>query len=185
MRTIFGVAAVTPDNRASSRPRKQVGSPPGTETLGMPRLGPCCLAGLLTLAIMSTAAGAQNAPTPAPQASAGAVPGTPLSAEEAMAEMKNALRNLLVAQEGYLREHGTYTTDVAALKLHSREKGAVRVQVRAAGGSGWNGRVTHPALPGKSCVAFRGDYRDVPTPLATDAEKLQPADAGRLVCDTP
>ncbi len=142
-----------------------------------------CVA-LLSLVAFASAAGAQNTPATSGGGAPAGSTASVLSAQEAVREMKIALRGLMVRQEAHASDHGTYTTDLKALDLVGPQGGA-RVQVRAAGGSGWNSRATHRSLRGKSCVAFVGDYRDVPTPLVTDGSKTRPEDEGMIVCDQP
>lgn len=140
--------------------------------------------GLLSLATFASAARAQHTPVGTGSGVPAASTGPAVSPEDAVKEMKIALRGVMARQEAHASDHGTYTTDLTALNLVGQH-GSVRVQIRAAGGSGWNGRVTHRSLRGKSCVAFVGDYRDVPTPLVTDGGKTRPDDEGRIVCDKP
>ncbi|HXO85244.1 MAG TPA: hypothetical protein VN803_06940 [Gemmatimonadales bacterium] len=101
------------------------------------------------------------------------------------AALKHALRNLVVAQENYFANHGTYTTDVSALGLFRGGKPAdsVWVQVVNAGGRSWNGRAIHMAANGKSCVIYVGFKTDLPSAPVTDADSLPAKNEGEPVCD--
>lgn len=101
------------------------------------------------------------------------------------AALKRALRNLVVAQENYFANHGTYTTDVAALGLYT--KGAARdsiwVQVVNAGGRSWNGRAIHMAARERSCVIYVGYKTDLASAPVTETDSLPAKNEGEPVCD--
>jgi hypothetical protein len=108
------------------------------------------------------------------------------------AALKSQLRNLVVAQESYYADHGTYTTDVSALGLYQRRSpgapmtaaDSIWVQVVQAGGRSWWGRASHRAFQGKSCVIYVGVMEDFPAPPATDGSKVKAQNEGEPVCDT-
>jgi len=122
----------------------------------------------VALALASTALTAQQ-PQPDPRTSA----------------LKSALRNLVVAQERYFVDHGSYTTDVAALGVFRREapRDSIWVQVINAGGRSWSGRAVHIGARDKSCVVYVGLTTDLPSPPATEADSVRATDEGAPVCD--
>jgi hypothetical protein len=101
------------------------------------------------------------------------------------AALKSALRNLVIAQERYFVDHGSYTTDVAALGVFRREtpRDSIWVQVISAGGRSWNGRAIHSAARNKSCVIYVGLKTDLPSPPVTEADSVRATDEGAPVCD--
>jgi hypothetical protein len=110
------------------------------------------------------------------------------TAADALTQLHARLRDLTMAQEKWWVEHGTYTTDVSALGLFVRGRAArdsVQVTVLFAGGRGWSGVATHPALRGKSCVLFVGNPTDLPRTPATQKAGKVPADEGTVACDEP
>ena len=136
----------------------------------------------LAAVVLPAVLGAQQAPTSLAEASA-----PPPSAEQALAEMRSALRNLVVAQEQFFMDHLSYTTDLAALRLSpsgKRDRPKVFVVVTHAGGRAWRAIAQHRAFEGKSCVVFVGDPTDFPMP-ATEAGSLRPTldQEGEPVCD--
>ena len=99
-------------------------------------------------------------------------------------ELKRALRNLVVAQEQYFANHGTYTTDVGALGIYRPDRrDSIWVQVINAGGRSWNGRAIHMGARNKSCVIFVGYKSDLPSRPVTDADSIQAMNEGEPVCD--
>ena len=108
-----------------------------------------------------------------------------LQSQTHMATLKNALRNLVVAQEKYFASHGTYTTDVSALGLFAEgyPHDSVWVQVVNAGGRSWNGRAVHLGARGKSCVIYVGYKTDLPSAPVTDADSIQAKNEGEPTCD--
>jgi hypothetical protein len=96
------------------------------------------------------------------------------------------MRLLVTAQEGFYANHGTYTTDIAALHLlkpSNAEAPRVWFRVVHAGGRSWIGDVAAPGEPPKNCVAFVGELADFPSVLVTAAKKLKPTEEGEPVCD--
>ena len=99
-------------------------------------------------------------------------------------ELKRALRNLVVAQEQYFVNHGTYTTDVGALGIYKPgQRDSIWVQVINAGGRSWNGRAIHMGARNKSCVIFVGYQSDLPSRPVTDADSIRAVNEGEPVCD--
>ncbi|MCX5765663.1 MAG: hypothetical protein NTZ43_00360 [Gemmatimonadetes bacterium] len=139
---------------------------------------------LITATIIASAAGrfaTLNAQAP----SQILVPDTATTAPHAIADMKLALRNLVVVQEKYWADHGSYTTDGKALGLYPHPKGTLYPQVIQAGSRGWSGMVTfHPALKGKSCtiwVGASGVVGDKPKTMGG----LDAGREGEPICDAP
>ena len=105
--------------------------------------------------------------------------------------VKSTLRNLVVAQERYYSEHGTYTTDAAALGFFvkrgrgQRRTDSVAVQVAFAGGRGWTGIGHHIAMRGKSCVVYVGIESEIPLLPKTANDTLAPEEEGMPTCDQP
>jgi hypothetical protein len=101
--------------------------------------------------------------------------------------LKNKLRQLVTAQEGYWAEHGTYTTDVAALGMYSKtsvRNDSIWVQVVQAGGRSWWGRASDRAHRDQSCVIFIGLPEDFTSRPATDGEKVKAQKEGEPICDS-
>jgi hypothetical protein len=100
--------------------------------------------------------------------------------------MKGALRNLVVSQENYFANHGTYTTDVVALgalEPRAHRSDSLWVQVIFAGGRSWSGRVVHSAERGKSCAIYVGYSSDFPAPPVTERDSLPARNEGEPICD--
>lgn len=117
-----------------------------------------------------------------------ATPAAPVAPALALDTVRQALRAFVVAQEAYFADHGTYTTDIAALRATGRlgAFGTVLFNVGHAGGLGWRGSARHRAVWGKTCVTFVGAPEHYPMP-ATRAEQRRPApeQEGEPVCDAP
>ncbi|HEY3287218.1 MAG TPA: hypothetical protein VGJ96_08875 [Gemmatimonadaceae bacterium] len=104
-----------------------------------------------------------------------------------IAEMKSALRNLVVAEEKHWAEHGTYTTDGSLLGLYPPPKGtrpAFAPQVIFAGSRGWSGIVVHRRL-GKSCVIYVGSPDELPFVPRTERERVVASREGEPACERP
>ena len=100
--------------------------------------------------------------------------------------LKSQLRKLVTAQENYWSQHGTYTTDVAALGMYSpatARTDSILVQVVQAGGRSWWGRALHRGHRDLSCVIYVGHTEDFTAPPATDAGAVKAQNEGRPVCD--
>lgn len=113
-----------------------------------------------------------------------------LPAADRLAQLKTRLRNLVTAQEKYWADHGTYTTDVAALGVFRRPKpgeprDSIWVQVIQAGGRSWTGRAVHVGDRVKSCVIYVGLLKDFPSPPTTDGSAKPAEKEGDPVCDAP
>jgi len=129
------------------------------------------LAALLVVgAVTSPSGGAHRKQGPEPRAAA----------------MKSALRNLVVAEENYFADHGTYTTDVAALGLYARghaRTDSIWIQVIHGGGRSWSGRAVHRALRDKSCAIYVGYLSDFPSRPVTEKDSIAARNEGEPICD--
>lgn len=76
------------------------------------------------------------------------------------AALKSDLHNLATAEEAYMFDHATYTTDRSALRLTSTT--GVVLNIVTATASGWAASATHPASFPLTCAIFQGAV----TPLA-------------------
>lgn len=101
------------------------------------------------------------------------------------AALKKALRNLVVMQEQYFANHGTYTTDVSALGVFKSgmPRDSIWVQVVNAGGRSWNGRAVHTGAREKSCVIYVGYKTDLPSAPVTEADSMPAKNEGEPICD--
>jgi len=100
--------------------------------------------------------------------------------------LKSKLRKLVTAQENHWAEHGTYTTDVAALGMFTRSAAggdSILVQVIQAGGRSWWGRVVHRAHRDRSCVIYVGLTDDFTAPPTTDGAKVKAQGEAEPACD--
>ena len=101
-------------------------------------------------------------------------------------EMKAALRALVMKQEAFWSEHGSYTSDMSALGLYPRPastSGTPAVQVIFAGSRGWTGMATQSSMKGASCVVFVGRPDELPRLPATMRSKVVPTVEGGPACD--
>jgi Tfp pilus assembly protein PilE len=76
------------------------------------------------------------------------------------AALKSDLHNLATAEEAYLFDHGTYTTNRSLLNVTSSS--GVVLEIVTAHSSGWSARATHPASFPLTCAIFAGTV----TPLS-------------------
>lgn len=76
-----------------------------------------------------------------------------------VASMESDLRNLATAEEGYLFNKGTYSTDLVALQA-TVSPGNVLV-VNEATTSGWSATATHVPAISKTCYLFHGSATPV------------------------
>jgi hypothetical protein len=101
-------------------------------------------------------------------------------------QVRARLRALVTAQEAYYAQRGTYTTDLAALRLFTPGvRDSLWIRVIHAGGRSWTADGAHRALKGKSCVIRIGFLEDFPSLPQTAESGLPPAREGDPVCDQP
>ena len=101
--------------------------------------------------------------------------------------LRSKLRSLVIAQEKFWADHGTYTTDVSQLGLFSAAPGGVDstwVQVLFAGGRSWSGRATYRGKVAKSCVIYVGKASDFPAPPVTERDSVRAREEGSPACDS-
>jgi prepilin-type N-terminal cleavage/methylation domain-containing protein len=74
--------------------------------------------------------------------------------------IKSDLRNLATAEEAYLFDNGSYTSDLSVLS-YSNSPGVV-LTIMSATGSGWSATATHPASYPLECALFEGNVAAQP-----------------------
>jgi hypothetical protein len=94
--------------------------------------------------------------------------------------LKNALRSTAAAQSRYRDAKGSYAPTVEPLAL--RLEPGVRVEILQAGRAGWQGKATHIAQPGRSCVVFVGSLEGAEAPR-TDGDREMAGEDGIPLCD--
>ena len=96
------------------------------------------------------------------------------------AQLKSALRSVAAAQARHHAVKSAYATSVELLRLPPAP--GVRVEILAAGRSGWQARAQHQEQPGRSCVIFVGrlDGNDAPR---TDGDREMAGEEGVPLCD--
>ena len=72
-----------------------------------------------------------------------------------LAAIKSDLRSLNMAEEAYLFDYGSYTSDTAALNI-STSPGVV-LSITGATGSGWAATATHPQSFPLTCALYVGN----------------------------
>jgi hypothetical protein len=144
---------------------------------------------LVAVVVSPSLAHAQNALPAAPTLPA--VPPSPaaVASDSAVRNMRTVLRQLAGAEERYVAEHGTYTTDVAALGLFDlaayRGGRTSRVTVTFAGGRSWSAESRHVSLEGRSCVMYVGDAASIPGGVPTTlGAHLAAEQRGAPTCDS-
>ncbi|HEU5040918.1 MAG TPA: hypothetical protein VFT84_08870 [Gemmatimonadales bacterium] len=94
--------------------------------------------------------------------------------------LKSTLRGVAAAQSRYQASRGTFAASATPLGV-ALEPG-VRVEILAAGPTGWQGRATHRDQPGRSCVIFVGRLEGVEAPR-TDGDREMAGEDGVPLCD--
>jgi type IV pilus assembly protein PilA len=74
--------------------------------------------------------------------------------------IKSDLRNLATAEEAYLFDNGSYTSDVASLSFTTSP--GVILTITGATGSGWAATATHPASFPLTCGLYEGNITAQP-----------------------
>ena len=107
-----------------------------------------------------------------------------VAAQVAANPVQQAMRELMMAEEQYYSDHGTYTTDLAALGLIPKDLKSPHVWIRVyhAGGAGWIADAQGSDGLTGSCVAFVGDISNFAS-VPTTQGKLKPTEEGRITCD--
>jgi hypothetical protein len=96
------------------------------------------------------------------------------------AQLKSALRSVAAAQTRHHAAKSSYATSVAVLRVPPAP--GVRVEILAAGRSGWQARARHQDQPGRSCVIFVGRLEGNEAPR-TDGDREMAGEEGVPLCD--
>lgn len=80
--------------------------------------------------------------------------------------MKTDLRNLVTAQEGYLADFQTYTTD---LGIRFQESQGITVSLSGVSASGWSAKATHVGTS-QNCTIFYGSGATPVPPAVNEGE---------------
>jgi hypothetical protein len=108
----------------------------------------------------STAA-VEPAPVPARVTrSRKAAAGSTVDQDAAFTTVRAALRRLVVVEETYFAENGTYTGDLDRVRF--QPPADVTVTILWATRDGWAARARHGGIPGKDCVVYVGSSRPAP-----------------------
>ena len=108
------------------------------------------------------------------------------SAQASASPVQQRMRQLMMAEEQYYSDHGTYTTDLSALGLMSkldRQSPQVWLRVFHAGGGGWIADAQGSNGMSGSCVVFVGSIGDFPSVPSTTGQHLKPSEEGVITCD--
>jgi hypothetical protein len=108
------------------------------------------------------------------QAASGAWQATPASI------LKNALRNVVAAQDKYRASHPVFASTTEALQLSAGAD--VKIQILGATPNGWRAKATHRARPGRSCVVFVGSLTGSELPK-TDGDGEMAGEERVPLCD--
>jgi hypothetical protein len=103
--------------------------------------------------------------------------GKPGIEEESFARVRSDLRRLVLAEETFFAENGTYSDDLSLIGLTPDKNTTVRFLWVSR--DGWAASGTHSALPGKDCVIFGGEAQAAPTTL----KYVRQGRRGTPVCD--
>ena len=103
----------------------------------------------------------------------------PAVAAQRLDLVRRELRRLVVSEETYYAENGTYTDDLARISFTPRNDADVRFLWLARGG--WAASGTHPDVPGRDCVVYVGRAHGAPTTL----HDVRQGREGAPVCDGP
>jgi hypothetical protein len=94
--------------------------------------------------------------------------------------LKNALRNVVAAQDKYRLTHPVFATSVEALQVQGGSD--VKLQILGATPNGWRAKATHKARPGRSCVVFVGQLSGAELPK-TDGDGEMAGEERVPLCD--
>jgi hypothetical protein len=104
-----------------------------------------------------------------------------------VAAVTSSLHAVATAEEKYYTEHGTYTTEVGALRRYpgcSVQPG-VTITIHEANADGWAASGFHPGFASRSCVQWFSLPGAVAVPV-TALERLRgDSIPGGVVCDPP
>jgi hypothetical protein len=94
--------------------------------------------------------------------------------------LKNALRNVVAAQDQYRATHPKFASSIEALKVNPGTD--VKIQLFGVTASGWRAKATHRARPGRSCVVFVGQLAGLELPR-TDGDGEMAGEERVPLCD--
>jgi hypothetical protein len=94
--------------------------------------------------------------------------------------LKNALRDVVAAQDRYRVTHPTFAGSVEALQLNPEAD--VKIQILRLTAGGWRAKATHRARPGRSCVVFVGQLGGSDLPK-TDGDGEMAGEERVPLCD--
>ena len=125
-----------------------------------------------TLCLVLTSLAAACAPSSGPTL-------TPVGA------VTSSLRAVAAAQEKHYSDHGSYSTDLAALRRYPGcvIQPGVTITIHEGGAWGWAASGFHPGFPDRSCVQWVSRPGGVPVPLTTFEKRRGDALPGGVVCD--
>ena len=123
-----------------------------------------------------------TAPTPTRRprtnrAASAAVAYDPALAAEHFDRVRKELRRLVVAEETYYAENGTYTGDLSRIGITPSDETELRFLWLSRTGYAVSG--THPGVPGRDCVIYVGREHGAPTTL----KDVRSGREGVPVCD--
>lgn len=94
--------------------------------------------------------------------------------------LKNALRNVVAAQDKYRVSHPVFASTIDALQLNPGAD--VKIQIVGVTANGWRAKATHRARPGRSCVVFVGPLSGAELPK-TDGDGEMAGEERVPLCD--
>ncbi|MFL5402026.1 MAG: hypothetical protein ACJ8BF_04340 [Gemmatimonadales bacterium] len=94
--------------------------------------------------------------------------------------LKNALKNVVAAQDKYRATHPVFAASVEALQVQAGSE--VKLQILGATPNGWRAKATHKARPGRSCVVFVGPVSGLELPK-TDGDGEMAGEERVPLCD--
>jgi hypothetical protein len=94
--------------------------------------------------------------------------------------LKNALRNVVAAQDRYRATHPVFATSIEVLQVHAESD--IRLQILGATPDGWRAKASHRARPGRSCVVFVGQVSGLELPK-TDGDGEMAGEERVPLCD--
>ena len=94
--------------------------------------------------------------------------------------LKNALRDLVAAEDKYRLTHPAYAGSVELLPVNPGAD--VKIQILRVTPGGWRAKATHRARPGRSCVVFVGQLGGLELPK-TDGDGEMAGEERVPLCD--
>ena len=102
---------------------------------------------------------------------------TPATEQASFSEIRRSLRRLVVAEETFFAENGTYSDDLSVIGFRPDNNTTIRFLWLSR--EGWAASGTHTGLGGKDCVVFVGQASAPPTTL----KYVRSGGEGVPVCD--